>query len=197
MALGWRGQYSRYKEFFLNILALYKKRADLKMFLEVILSIITITVFSLFALKPTALTIIALVKEVQGKESLIEKLDQKISNLEKARDTFSQEQSAIPIIESAIPDSPSPDILVGQIEGLAVKNSVGVLGISVGEATLAGNNKTKEMSVSTSIAGPYQNLNSMIKDIENLRLLVKIDTLGINANVAIISGKIPILPNEN
>ena len=196
MALGWRGQYSRYKEFFLNILALYKKRADLKMFLEVILSIITITIFSLFALKPTALTIIALVKEVQGKESLIEKLDQKISNLEKAREVFSQEQSAIPIIESAIPDSPSPDILVGQIEGLAVKNSVGVLGISIGEVALIGN-KAKEVSISISITSAYQNLNLMIKDIENLRIPVKIDTLGINANTAIISGKVPILPNEN
>jgi len=196
MALGWREQYSRYKGFFLNILALYKKRADLKMFLEVILSIITITIFSLFALKPTALTIIALVKEVQGKESLIEKLDQKISNLEKARDTFSQEQSAVPIIESAIPDSPSPDILVGQIEGLAVKNSVGVLGISIGEVALIGN-KAKEVSISISITSAYQNLNLMIKDIENLRIPVKIDTLGINANTAIISGKVPILPNEN
>ena len=196
MALGWREQYSRYKGFFLNILALYKKRADLKMFLEVILSIITITIFSLFALKPTALTIIALVKEVQGKESLIEKLDQKISNLEKAREVFSQEQSAIPIIESAIPDSPSPDILVRQIEGLAAKNSVGILGISMGEVALIGN-KAKEVSISISITSAYQNLNLMIKDIENLRIPVKIDTLGINANTAIISGKVPILPNEN
>ncbi|SRR3990167_5126183 len=196
MALGWRGQYLRYKEFFLNILALYKKRADLKMFLEIILSMATIVVFSLFALKPTALTIISLVKEVQGKESLIEKLDQKISNLEKAREVFSQEQSAIPIIESAIPDSPSPDILVRQIEGLAAKNSVGILGISMGEVALIGN-KAKEVSISISITSAYQNLNLMIKDIENLRIPVKIDTLGINANTAIISGKVPILPNEN
>jgi len=166
------------------------------MFLEIILSMATIVVFSLFALKPTALTIISLVKEVQGKESLIEKLDQKISNLEKAREVFSQEQSAIPIIESAIPDSPSPDILVRQIEGLAAKNSVGILGISMGEVALIGN-KAKEVSISISITSAYQNLNLMIKDIENLRIPVKIDTLGINANTAIISGKVPILPNEN
>ena len=62
MATGWRGQYIRYRGFFLNIVDLYKKRADLRAFLEVILSISTVTIFLLFALKPTMLTIVSFVK---------------------------------------------------------------------------------------------------------------------------------------
>lgn len=188
------------------------------MFLEVILSITTIIVFSLFALKPTLLTIIALVKEVRGKEALVRSLDTKISNLEKAVEIYSEEQASLPVIQNAVPDSPSPDTLAEQIEGLVSKNAVSILGISVGEVVIVGEESVKkkstetknlplgasEMSVSISITGSYPNLNSMIKDVENLKLPVKIDILGINASntkenqtiVAVISGRVPYLKDE-
>ena len=45
MKQGWRGQYYRYRGYFLDILNLYKKRSDLRAFVEVILSLSTITIF--------------------------------------------------------------------------------------------------------------------------------------------------------
>jgi hypothetical protein len=219
MALGWRGQYARYKDFYLNVLSLYKKRADLRMFLEVMLSLATVIIFSLFALRPTVITIISLVKEIDEKEAVVAALDQKISDLQVARNVYSQELPNIPVIEDAIPTSPSPDIIVRQIEGLSSKNSVQVLGVSVGELTLVGkevsknkNNDlkplpagTKEMTISIGVTGTFQNLNAVVKDIENLRIPIKVDILGVNASsteagriiVAVISGRIPFLENEN
>jgi hypothetical protein len=219
MALGWRGQYARYKDFYLNVLSLYKKRADLRMFLEVMLSLATVIIFSLFALRPTVITIISLVKEIDEKEAVVAALDQKISDLQVARNVYSQELPNIPVIEDSIPTSPSPDIIVRQIEGLSSKNSVQVLGVSVGELTLVGkevsknkNNDlkplpagTKEMTISIGVTGTFQNLNAVVKDIENLRIPIKVDILGVNASsteagriiVAVISGRIPFLENEN
>ena len=71
MALGWRGQYYRYKDYFLNIVALYKQRRDLRAFLEVILSLSTVIIFVVFALKPTALTIISLYNEIKVKKDTL------------------------------------------------------------------------------------------------------------------------------
>jgi hypothetical protein len=200
-------------------MALYKKRADLRMFLEVILSLTTIIIFSVFALKPTVLTIISLVKEVNKKEDVVRALDLKIGNLQRARSTYQTQQQNISIIENAIPNMPSPNIIVRQIEGLAAKNSVQILGVSIGEVTLIGKTPDKKIDadlkplpagssqvpVAISVTGAYQNLNTMVKDIENLRIPIQFDVLGINSStsdekltiVAVVSGRVPFLKNEN
>ncbi|MEK7550603.1 MAG: hypothetical protein AAB535_02360 [Patescibacteria group bacterium] len=216
MALGWRGQYLRYKEYFLNVVVLYKQRRDLKMFLEVILSLITITIFGLFALKPTALTIISLVKEVNEKEKTISLLDQKIANLDTASSLYSENSGVIPLVDLAVPNQPQPEIFVGQIQAVASKNAVQVLGVSVGEIILLGKDDqakkkeaglkplstgSKEMTVSISISGNYQGIISTARDLENLRRPIKIDAFGINTTtsesgniiVAIISGRLPFI----
>ena len=214
MALGWRDSYTRYREFFLNISELYKKRADLRAFLEIILSLLTITIFLLFALKPTIVTIIDLLGQIKEKQGTLAALTQKVNNLQVASGLLTQDQNFISDIDTAVPTSPNPDILSGQVLGLAVKNSVDILGISVDQATLVGPpvaraatgltplpGNADEMSFSISVRGTYPNLILFIKDFENLRITKIIDTLGINASVtdkglvivAIISGRVPIL----
>ena len=81
MAGGWRSNYLRYRSFFLNIYNVYKRRPDLKMFMEILLSLGTISFFAAFALRPTALTIVDLLEQIDEKETTIEKMDQKIQNL--------------------------------------------------------------------------------------------------------------------
>ena len=43
MAVGWRKDYTRYQRYFLNLFAVYKNRDDVKAFLEIVLSLATIT----------------------------------------------------------------------------------------------------------------------------------------------------------
>lgn len=217
MALGWRGQYYRYKGFFLNILSLYKQRADLRAFTEVILSVSTITIFLLFALKPTALTIIALAKEINEKKETVAALDQKISNLKSASAIYSQNEEAISNLDVAIANKPQPDTISKQIEGLASKNSVTILGLSIGEVALVGKapptkksselkplpEDAKEIPVSVNLQGNFPSLSAFIKDLENLRIVAKMDRTGITSSetggqrviVALISARVPYLEN--
>jgi hypothetical protein len=218
MALGWRESYYRYKEFFLNISALYKQRADLRAFLEIILSLSTITVFLLFALKPTALTIINLLQEINEKRQTVASLTQKLNNLQIANTLLTQNQSVIPDIHIAVPDNPNPDTLSKQVEGLAAKDSTNILGITVNQVTLIGSGATpktlsglkslpknaKEMPFSVSVSGNYANLISFIKDFSNLRIATAVDSLGISSSitdkgrviVAVISGRVAFLGNQ-
>src|SRR5258706_1528528 len=196
MALGWRGQYYRYKDFFLNIVALYKERRDLRAFLEVILSLSTVIIFIIFALKPTALTIISLYNEIKDKRTTLEALNQKISNLQTANNIFKQNQTVIPDIDAAIFDSPEPDTLSKQILGLSAKDSVSIVGISVGQVVLLGKNTLPKattdlkplpgnalaMPVSISVKGTYSNLLAFTKDFENLRIPSKVDSLALNSS---------------
>jgi hypothetical protein len=218
MALGWRGSYTRYKEFFLNITALYKKKAELRAFLEIILSLSTITIFLLFALKPTVITIVSLLQQIKEKQATLSGLTQKVSDLQKASGLLQQNQASIQNINIAVPSLPKPNILAGQVLGLAAKNSVEILGFSINQITLVGPSVNKghsdfkplpgsaeEMPFSVSARGSYPNLIAFIKDFENLRVATKIDTLGINASVregsttivTVISGRTPFLGNQN
>jgi len=217
MALGWKGQYYRYREFFLNISSFYKQRADLRAFLEIILSLTTIIIFLLFALKPTALTIISLLQEIKNKQETVATLDQKLTNLNTAQDVFSQNQAAVTVLDSAIGTSPQPDLVMQQLEGLASKDSVSILGATVGQVILVGKipakknstdlkplpNGANEMSLSLSIKGSYPNLIAFVSDLENLRVVTKIDTLTINSTIndagqtiiAVIGGRVPFIGN--
>ena len=216
MALGWKGSYTRYREFFLNISALYKKSAELRAFLEIILSLSTIIIFLLFALKPTVVTIVDLLQQIKEKQTTLAGLTQKVSDLQKANGLLQQNQAFIPNINLAVFTLPKPNIYAQQVLGLAAKNSVDILGFSINQLTLVGTatfkgssevtplpGDAKEMSFSLSIRGAYSNLAAFVKDFENLRVSTKIDSLGINSSVsdkglviaAVVSGRVPYLGN--
>ena len=107
MALGWRKDYLRYRSYFLNIVGVYKQRKDLRMFLELLLTLVTVSFFAAFALRPTLLTIIELLKEIDTKEETLTKMSTKIQNLQQAQTLFLQEQSRISLLETTIPDTPA------------------------------------------------------------------------------------------
>ncbi|MGA3291709.1 MAG: hypothetical protein ABSC49_01015 [Candidatus Microgenomates bacterium] len=216
MATGWRSQYYRYREFFLNISALYKQKADLRAFLEIVLSITTVIVFLLFALKPTALTIISLIQQIDEGKQTLSTLTQKVNDLQQVSSLIDQNQNLLPDISSAVPSIPNPDILSKQVEGLAAKDSVDVLGVAVNQVSLTGSasatiksssgltplpGNANEMPFSISVRGDYASLMNFIQDFENLRIATKIDSLSISSSltdkgrviVAVISGRIPFL----
>lgn len=215
MATNWRDQYQRYREFYLNIQALYKQRADLRAFLEIILSLSTVLIFLLFALKPTALTIISLYNEIKEKQQTVATLDKKISDLASATKLMAANQQFIPDVNAAVSDSARPDLIVQQVQSLAAKDSVTLLGVSIGEVNVIGTNKkdssgvgttplpdnANPMSVSISVKGDYSSVVQLVKDFESLRMTTKIDIVTISASdteqgrviVAIISGRVPFL----
>ena len=194
MALGWRSGYLRYKRLFLNIAALYNQRQDTKAFLELFLSLGAITIFGLFALRPTLLTIAQLYREIQAKEEMVVQLNQKVQAFVQAQTIFNQERSRIELLSSAIPEKPTPELFVRQVEGLVGKHGVEILGLSLGKATLLGastgetqTSKNKlpagagGLSFSLSTKSNYSALSSFLSDLESLRRPIKVDTFSINA----------------
>jgi hypothetical protein len=218
MALGWRKEYLRYREYFLNIVVLYKQRPNVRMFLEIMLSLATISFFSAFALRPTLLTIAQLLNEIEAKEEVIAKLDTKIENIGIAEGVYTSEAPRIPFTVQSVPTNPSVEILTRQVEALAVANQVNLLGVSFGEVVLAGEEKQAPRSdseisplpegaapvtFSISVTGSYQSLFNFLSSLENLRRPIRIDTTGMTASVTeegkkivlLVSGRVPYLKN--
>lgn len=198
MALSWKKDYLRYKELFLKLLVIYKKRNDLRMFLEILLSLITITFFSLFALKPTLLTVSQLIKDNKEKQETIDKMQQKIINIETAKNTYNRYVNLIPLIEHSVPNTPTPETFLRQIEGIAYINSVNIVSSSVNETPLFGikevkNQKTQisnlpsnvsTISFSVSVTGSYSSLYNFLLNLEKTRRPIIIDSVNLNSSKA-------------
>ena len=213
MAIGWKKDYFRYKDFFLNVLSQYKAKPNFRKYLELILSMVTIALFAIFAIRPTILTIIDLNKEIQEKQETLSKLSQKIKDLQGGSNTLQVESTRLPIILQAVPDKASPEILVKHLETLAEQNSLKIMSISASDAVLIGSDSyakrstegkslpdnASQLPFTITLTGDYSNLYSFVNNLQNLRRPVQIDSFAINSNfvenkkvlVLIISGRVP------
>ncbi len=197
MALGWRRDYIRYQGFFLNVYSAYKNRQDVRVFMELLLTLATIAILVVFALRPTILTIIELVNQINAKEELIAKMDQKIQNLATAQSLYARESKRIGLLNSAIPTSPDPDKLMQQLQGVAAKNAVTVSSISVGEVVLLGEGTTqkkgrgrgielpegaKSIDFSVNATGDYNLVKALLSDLEKTLRPTVFDSFTISAS---------------
>ncbi len=219
MATGWKRDYFRYKEFFLNVLSIYNTKPNLKIYLELTLSIFTVIIFSVFAIKPTILTVIELNNEIKAKTSLVDDLNVKLKNLQTAGQILQTNVNDLVYLEQALPDTAKPENLIKQLEILASESNVKIIGISSSDVIISGNTDLKnkqivltstdlnadELPFSISITGDYQSLLSYLKKIENLRRPIKIDSIAFNSNNTdtgkvinlLISGRTPYLNEKN
>lgn len=194
MGPAWRVSYVRYRSLFLRFFSHYKDRQDVKMYLEVLLSLATISFFAILALRPTLITIAELIKEIESKEQTLAIMDSKIQDLSAAQTRYDQELRKIRLVNSSIPTLAEPELIVRQIEGLTARSSVSVLSMITKEATLLGkdNPKTnatigvdlpdgsKELGISIGSSAQYPDLLNFLSDLERTRRPVKINNINIS-----------------
>jgi len=186
------------------------------MFMELLLSLATVSLFAVFAIRPTLITIAELYKEIQGKKTTVAQLDEKIKNLATAQATYESQKDTITILDTAIPNEPKPDSFIRQLEGVIGQNTLNVLSINVEGATLMGTPRAGGSSVegaatlpeessglrfALNVSSAYPSLTSLLADLERLRRPIKIDSLGFNSSVTeagrelnlVVNGRTPYL----
>jgi hypothetical protein len=197
---GWRKNYLRYKSYFLNVAGQYRERTDVKVYLEILLSLATVTIFSVFALRPTLLTIAELIKEIETKNGTIAIIDSKIDDLSKAQRLTDQQKANIALLKIAIPQEPSPDIFARQVEVLTQKNQTPLSGFSLGKTTILGDTTSRPntpqaqinesgiqsdqltFSLQTKVnIAEYEKASALLGEIEKLRRPVGIGSFTFNA----------------
>lgn len=219
MIPSWRRNYIRYRAYFLNVIGRYRQRADIKAYLEILLSLATISIFALLALKPTLLTIAELMKEIESKKATLATMNQKIQNISKAQTLYDQERVGIKLLRVAIPKDPELDVFVRQVEGLLGKHQVALSTFSLGKTMILGEeapespepeetvplpNNANELSFSLNTTvdiTQYSYLLGFLTDLEKLRKPVKIDSINLASSetkeektmVLVVSGRVPYL----
>lgn len=224
MAVNLRTDYVRSQRYLTDIVALYKRRPDLKAFMEILLSLGTIGVFAMFALRPTLLTISNLLTEIKSKEETIAQMDEKLGNLSIAQQILQQQKPVIDLLKDAVPTDSKLDAYIRQVEGLISRNSLQVFALSSGEITLIGNKtipptattQNQEISeadfpasaipieVNLAVSGGYPSIAAFLNNLSNLRRPILFDSVNFATTqvengqtlVLTVGGRIPYIKTK-
>lgn len=212
MRPNWKINYVRYRGLFLNLVSKYRKRDDIKVYLELLLSLATVSLFAVFALRPTLITISTLIKDIESKRETIAQMDDKIDDIIAAQRVYDRERSRIDQLKIAIPQTADPDVILRQIEGSVADSAVSVNNFNMGEMNVvipaddnSGENpaSVEEVNISMEISADYTELLELISLIEELRKPIDIKSTALRLEgeeeqtsvVLTIQAGIPILSN--
>lgn len=197
MGTGWKTDYARYRGYFQNAITTAQKKQDVKMFLEILLTLSAIIIFVSLALRPTLITISELVKDIDSKQEVVDQMDVKLDNLRQAQTLLDQEARRIALLDTAVPTQPDPDKFAVQVEGASAYNQTQLMGLSIDELVLLGDERKRSRSqqedtlpqgansliFSFNNQGEFAGLQNLISYLENMRRPIQIDTLNINKSV--------------
>lgn len=198
-----------YRKYIAQLATTYQNRSDIRMFIEMLLTSAAVFMFSVFAIRPTLVTIGGLTTEISGKRETISTMDTKIANLITAQDLFTQNSGKIALLDTAIPAEPTIGSYVRQIEVISTAHSVAIFNMSTGNIPIdvisggASGEAEQKISFNVTFNGTYSNLLATLKDLENLRrpVLVLTSALSIDESSTnssqlylSVSGDIPYWP---
>lgn len=161
--------------------------------LELVMSIMTVILFSLLALRPTLNTMSKLVKEIEDKRVVDDALTKKLAALNTAQNEYFTYKERFAILETAVYENLTLEDTLFGIEYLAQKSGValqtlrikefpvGNLGeeVDVNDAKAVAASKKKVIgvySVALSFSGDYKNIVAFFKEVESVRPLFSIQS---------------------
>lgn len=151
-----------------------------------ILTIITLTIFIVFAIKPTIETILVLQKKLQDQEEILAQVTKKSEDLTKASQNY---QSLDPTIkqkiETALPTKSDLRILTNQLEQSALLAQASISALQVEPLTFTSQNSEAKKSLSEiiftyNIEGTYENLLLALDSLQKSNRLISIESLNLN-----------------
>ena len=83
----WQTEYHRYRRYFTD-LGRFHQTKKTRVYTGIILSLLTVTFFIIFAIKPTLTTITQLVKQTKDQKLVVGELEKKIASLSQAQNEY-------------------------------------------------------------------------------------------------------------
>jgi len=190
----WQTEYHRYQRYFTNLSHFYQTKKS-RTYTGIILSLITVIFFIVFAIKPTLVTISQLIKQRKDQRSVVSALEKKITNLSQAQNEYLLVEPDLYLLDQALPQEPQAPLLVKQIETLSRQSGVTIGRLRLSEITLqkTGSSKTDKQffTFNFSAFGDYSNLRNFLDSLSGLRRIVLVESFsfqkgtGENSNLSL------------
>jgi len=174
---------SKKKQLTITLNKFYEKPVA-KVSLELFLSIGAILFFAIFAIRPTLVTMSDLVKEIEDKKALDQKMTQKIAALSTAQFTYLEAEEELRALDQALPTTPDFIRSLKIIEKIASERGILINTIAVTEIPKEiekeiAFSKLEKMSfpVSLSLSGDYNQIRLFVEDLLSNRRSFVTDTV--------------------
>ncbi len=174
-----RSKYSRYFTYIKPII----KIPIIRTYGTTIFTLIVMTIFIIFAIKPTIETILVLQKKLEDSNQILEQINQKAENLSKGKGNYDNMDPNIKSkINAAIPDTAQIKSITQIFEQLAQRYVASVSAlqfepfvIEVKDENRLGN--LSEILFTFNVEGQYPNLLSILQDLKSSGRLISIDSM--------------------
>ncbi len=155
-------------------------------FTTLILSIISLSIFGLFAIQPTVSKITELHKQLEDDLFTEERLTEKINNLGQLYQKYNELSSDLPIVYAAIPQNPDAASLLGQLQAIGKRDNVIILKLQTSQVELSkeeeAGSKYSSFAFSLDTEGSYEQLLSFIESLAKFERIISIDAISINTS---------------
>jgi Tfp pilus assembly protein PilO len=178
-------EYHRYSRYFKELPKIYQKKETV-VYTGLILTLLSVSFFAVFAIRPTIITIVSLYREIQTQKEINNQLQKKINTLSSAQSNYTLAEPYLPLIDEAIPPTPSLSQVTLQFETLAQKNNLTINSLSFEPSVLLGKDPTKKekkktsslqnLSFSLSLNGNFEDLEKFLDSLSQLRRIITIDS---------------------
>lgn len=175
--------FRRYGRFYRNV-GKYASRQEVLISVYLILSLFTISFFAAVFIRPTAITIARIWREIQDKKTIHAQLDKKITDLEEAQSLYASLDNDLPAVARALPENEDYLSLAQKLEYLAFVNEVKFVSSNFGAVEIYASEEPQTPpsslgihALNLSFQGSNQSILSFIEDIERLDRLVTIHSL--------------------
>lgn len=190
-------QYSRYYTYIAPVI----RHPFVRSVAPQIFNLVTLTIFILFAIRPTVSTITTLQQEIDNHQQVLNGLNSKIQNLATAKATLeTMSPTTRQTINAAIPSQANVPTLVAQLQAsLANQASISALQIAptVLYDTAPSSTKSaqlREVKFSYNVTGSYPSLVQLLRSIGTISRTINIDNVMISKQASVgatlsVSGK--------
>ena len=185
----------RYYKYYQKLEPAFKNRKT-QAYLMAVLSLMTISFFGFFAIRPTLKTIAVLQRQIIDRKTLNEKLDEKINALILAQDEYRLIEADLPLIYTLLPEKPEFPLLMRLLENLTIQTSATISGIQFDPIVLyeksppetetatetkdTAADETIPMFFTLSFQGKYQNLINLLDQLTRLERLITINSVDLS-----------------
>lgn len=189
MAADFQKTFRRYGKFYQSTRK-YMQRKEVLVSTNVILTLFTVSFFAAFAIRPTALTITRLWREISDKRTVRSQLEAKIADLEEAQTALSEVEGDLSLLDSALPATPEFSRLVRLIEYLAFRDGLVLASSRISEIDLyvseaAASGSAAQLTThpfAVTLRGSYANIRTFLSDLHRLDRTVSVRSISIRSS---------------
>lgn len=151
-------------------------------YFTITLSLFSLSFFGLFAIRPTLITAVSLIKSVTDLQKLNIDYENKIGSIIRAQAEYEQIRDSIPLIFSAVPETSQFHNLSKTLELLAQKYNVSINQLQIDSGPISKSGKTNEVDHFGFVlvaSGDYLSFSAFISQLTNLPRIINISSIDI------------------